>query len=69
MEGRGQGYTPLGQCQNGVGKGASIKSRLPVRQDKREVGELSGLMERIHKGKRGREDQMVCSFTDGHLFS
>lgn len=65
MEGRGHSH--LDSAKMGCSEGAvSIKSRLPVRQDKREVGTLENSDN--HKGKERKADQNICYFTDGHHF-
>lgn len=68
----------LGSAKNGERETFSIQSRSPGREDRwrwRELGEGQeggGLCldnRNIHKGKRGWEDQMICSFTEGHHHS
>lgn len=58
----------MGSAKMGCLEGAvSIKSRLPVRQDKRGGGTVWKMVT-ITKERRKKVDQKICYFTDGHCF-
>lgn len=64
----GRGHSHLGSAKMGCLEGTvSIKSRLPVRQDKRKWGHCLENSDN-HKGKERKVDQKTCYFTDGHRF-
>lgn len=57
MEGRGHSH--LGSAKTGCSEGAvSIKSRLPVRQDKREVGDTLENSDN-HKGEKSGSEYLL----------